>query len=110
MRGPAIGYREGMTNETERTPAREKREPRANEGMVAVFSSSNHDGEMEAMAVHGVLEANGIPSILVGPHVLPNLEFQVQVPEHLVAEAQHTIRDARQGGRKAADEAEAAGE
>ena len=34
--------------------------------MVTLFSSSNHDAEMEANAIHGVLEANGIPSIVVG--------------------------------------------
>jgi Putative prokaryotic signal transducing protein len=82
-------------------------EPDADESMVAVFSSSNHDGEMEAMAIKGVLDSNGIPAMIVGPHVLPTLEFQVQVPEHLLTEARQVIREARQGGRQAADEAEA---
>ena len=72
--------------------------------MVAVFSSSNHDGEMEAMAIKGVLDSNDIPAMIVGPHVLPNLEFQVQVPEHLLGEARQVIREARQGGRQAAAE------
>ena len=75
--------------------------------MVAVFSSSNHDGEMEAMAVKGVLDSNKIPAMIVGPHMLPNLAFQVQVPEHLLETARQLIKDARQGGRKAAAEAEA---
>lgn len=74
--------------------------------MLPVFSSSNYDAEMEAMAVKGVLDANDIPAILVGPHVLPMLEFQVQVPEHLLDQARQLLRDARQGGRKAADESE----
>lgn len=65
---------------------------------------------MEAMAIKGVLDANGIPALVAGPHVLPNLEFQVQVPAELLEEARTVIRDARQGGRKAADEAEAATE
>jgi hypothetical protein len=78
-----------------------------NEVMVAVFSSANHDGEMEAMAVKGVLDANNIPAILVGPQVLPSLEFQVQVPEDQAENARQVLRDARQGGRQAADEAEA---
>ena len=89
-----------MANDTERTPL-------PDESMVAVFSSSNHDAEMEAINVKGVLEANGIPALLVGPHVLPNLEFQVQVPEHLLDDARTVIRDARQDGRRAADEGEA---
>ena len=78
--------------------------------MVAVFSSSNHDAEMEALAVRGVLEASGIPALVVGPHVLPNLEFQVQVPEHVAAEAQRLIAEARAAGPEAAAEAEAATE
>ena len=74
--------------------------------MVAVFSSSNHDGEMEAMAIKGLLDANNIPAMIVGPHVLPTLEFQVQVPVNLLDKAKQTIREARQGGRQAATEAE----
>ena len=78
--------------------------------MTPVFSSSNHDAEMEAMAIKGLLDANNIPAIVVGSQVLPTLEFQVQVPEDLLEQARQTIREARQGGRKAADEAEAASE
>jgi hypothetical protein len=78
--------------------------------MTPVFSSSNHDAEMEAMAIKGVLDSNGIPAMIVGPSVLPTLEFQVQVPEHLLAQARQMIREARQGGRRAADEGEAATE
>lgn len=89
-----------MANDTERTAV-------ADEPMVTVFSSLNHDAELEAINVKAVLEANGIPAVLVGPHVLPNLEFQVQVLEHLVPDARTVLRDARQGGRRAAAEAEA---
>jgi hypothetical protein len=84
-----------MADDTERT------------SMMAVFSSSNHDAEMEAITIKGVLDSSGIPAIVVGPHVLPNLEFQVQVPEELLQEARNIIRDARQDGRRAASEAEA---
>jgi hypothetical protein len=100
-----------MGNDTERTaPGAPQQEPLPDESMVPVFSSSNHDGEMEAMAIKGVLDSNGIPAMIVGPHVLPTLEFQVQVPEHLLADARHAIREARQGGRRAAAEAEASTE
>lgn len=74
--------------------------------MTVLFSSSNHDAEMEALAIKGVLDASGLPSVVVGPHVLPNLEWQVQVPQHRLADAREFIRIARQGGRRAADEAE----
>ena len=95
-----------MPNDTERTSL----EAPDSSTMVAVFSSSNHDGEMEAMAIKGLLDANNIPAMIVGPHVLPTLEFQVQVPADLLDEAKHTIREARQGGRQAATEAEKATE
>jgi hypothetical protein len=85
-------------------------EPEPDESLVAAWSSSNHDAEMESMAIKGLLEANGIPSLVVGPHMLPNLEFQIQVPEHLRSKAESVIRDARKFGRQAANEAEAASE
>ena len=66
-------------------------DPRPEEALLPVFSSSNHDAEMEAMTIKGILDASGIPAMIVGPQVLPNLEFQVQVPEHMLAAAQRTI-------------------
>jgi hypothetical protein len=96
-----------MANETDSTSPAADNEALPDESMVAVFSSSNHDGEMEAMAVKGVLDSNDIPAIIVGPHMLPNLEFQVQVPAHLLTQARQLLREARQGGRSAADEGEA---
>ena len=80
------------------------------EGMTPVFSSSNHDAEMEAMAIKGVLDSNGIPAMVIGPSVLPIFEFQVQVPQHLLEQARQLIREARQDGRRAADEGEASTE
>jgi hypothetical protein len=97
-----------MANDTERTSSlTDNNEALPDESMVAVFSSSNHDGEMEAMSVKGVLDSNDIPAIIVGPSILPNLEFQVQVPEHLLTQARQLLREARQDGRRAADEGEA---
>lgn len=98
-----------MGNERDRTVAQNRKADR-DDAMVAVFSSSNHDAEMESLAIKGVLDANEIPAMIVGPRVLPNLEFQVQVPEHLAAQARQTIEDARKGGRRAAQDAEAQSE
>jgi hypothetical protein len=78
--------------------------------MVPAFSSSNHDAESEALIVKGILDANGVPAIIAGPTILPNLEFQVQVPEHMLGEAQRLIEEARQAGSSAAVEAEEASE
>jgi hypothetical protein len=82
-------------------------DPLEDESMAAVFSSSNHDAELEAITIKGVLESNDIPAFIVGPHMLPNLEFQVRVPQHLLNDAKQVLRDARQDGRRAAAEAEA---
>jgi hypothetical protein len=78
--------------------------------MAVLFSSSNYDAEMEATEIHGVLESNGIPSVLVGSSTLPNLEFEVQVPRERLEEARQIIAEAQAAGPAAAEEAEAAGE
>jgi hypothetical protein len=75
--------------------------------MVPVFSSSNHDAEMEALNVKAMLEASDVPATVTGPHVLPNLEFQVQVSEELAERAQALIVEATAAGPEAASEAEA---
>jgi hypothetical protein len=78
--------------------------------MVTLFSSSSHDAEMEAMQIHGVMEANGISSIVVGTSTLPVLEFEVQVPRENLEEAQRILAEAQAAGPEGAAEAEAAGE
>jgi len=74
--------------------------------MVTVFSSMNHDAEMEANAIHGVLEASGIPSIVVGTPQIPAFEFQVQVPKSRLEEAERVLAEAQEAGPEAAAEAE----
>jgi hypothetical protein len=78
--------------------------------MVTLFSSSNHDGEQEALAIHSVLESESIPSVVIGPSVIPSLEFQVRFPRRHLEEAEKIIADARAAGPAAAEEAEAAEE
>jgi uridine phosphorylase len=85
-------------------------DPSSDLDMVTVFSSSNHDGEMEATAVMGMLQSNGIEAIMVGPSVIPSLEFQVQVQRVHADEAARRIAEARAAGPSAAAEAEAASE
>lgn len=78
--------------------------------MVTLFSSSTHDAEMEAGNIHQLLEANGIPSVIVGTSVLPVVEFQVQVPRFNLEEARSLVDAAVAAGPEAAAEAEAATE
>jgi predicted xylose isomerase-like sugar epimerase len=78
--------------------------------MVTLFSSSAVDGEMEANNIHSVLEAAGVPSVVMGHSVIPFLEFQVQVPRSEAAEAERVLEEARAAGPEAAAEGEAASE
>ena len=78
--------------------------------VVTLFSSSNTDAEMEAINIRSLLESNGIEAIVVGPRVLPSLEFQVQVPRAKAEEARRLIAEARAAGPAAAAEAEASSE
>ena len=78
--------------------------------MVTLFSSSNFDAEMEAMQINGMLESNGIPSMVVGTSTLPVLEFEVQVPKEHLEEARRILAEAQAAGPEGAAEAEAASE
>jgi hypothetical protein len=66
--------------------------------------------EMEADVIRGVLDAGGIPSLLVAAAQYPNLGFEVKVPRGRVVEAEAMIAEARAAGPDAAAEAEAASE
>ncbi|GEM_PF-2167014 len=96
-------YRESMTNNGQGRAS----DPAPDEPLVAAFSSSSFEGEMEAMTILGVLQSNGIPAIYVGPHMLPSMEFQVQVPQHMLDAARQAIAKAQADGADVSDEAEA---
>jgi Putative prokaryotic signal transducing protein len=85
-------------------------DPSSDLDVVIVFSSSNHNAEMEATNIHGLLESNGIEAIVVGPSVIPSLEFQVRVQRSEAEEARRLIAEARAAGPEAAAEAEASSE
>jgi hypothetical protein len=74
--------------------------------LVTVFSSQNRDAEMEANAIHGILEANGIPAVVVGSAQLPVLPFEVKVPRGRLEEARRAIAEAQEAGPALAEEAE----
>jgi Putative prokaryotic signal transducing protein len=78
--------------------------------LLTVFSSSNYDAEMEAMAIHTILQSSGIESVMVGASTIPVFEFQVQVPRDQLEEARRILAEAEAAGPKAAAEAEAASE
>lgn len=67
-------------------------------------------GEVEAMGIKNVLEANGIAAVIVGDSVLPNFGFEVRVAREQVERSKALMEEASQAGPAAADEAELASE
>jgi hypothetical protein len=77
--------------------------------MVPLYDSSTVDAEMEADVIRGVLDSNGIPSLVKRAGPFP-LYFQVLVPRGKVHEAKRLLEEARAAGPEAAAEAERATE
>lgn len=78
--------------------------------MVTIYESLAVDAEMEADVIHGLLQANGVPSIVVRAAQYPNLGFELKVPRAHLARARQFIAEAQAAGPEAAAEAEAASE
>ncbi len=74
--------------------------------MVPVFSSQDYNAEMVATEIRSILEANGIPTVLVSGSMFPSLEFQVRVPRLRAEDARRAIAAAEEAGPTAAEEAE----
>jgi hypothetical protein len=91
---------------------REQEQPLSSHALdlVPLYDSVTVDAEVEADVIRGVLDTNGIPSLVRGAGPYPPLGFQVLVPRGRVREAQQLIADALAAGPDAAAEAEAASE
>jgi Putative prokaryotic signal transducing protein len=74
---------------------------------VTVFGAAS---EMEAMSIHGVLEAGGISAMIVGDSRYPNFPQEVRVAKEHEARAKALIAEALAAGPSAAEEAEKLGE
>ncbi len=74
--------------------------------MVPVFVSDAPDSEMLAIGIRSILDAQGIPSVLVSGTVFPSLPFEVRVPKIRLEEARQAIAEAEEAGPSAAEEAE----
>ena len=75
-----------------------------------IFDAIGATAEMEAIGIRSVLEANGIPVVMIGPSVYPNLRFLVRVSKKDAARAQQVLDEARAAGPAAADEAQMEGD
>ena len=78
--------------------------------MVALYSSSTVDAEIEADVICGILDSNGIPSQIQRAMGIPSLGFEVHVPRNMRERAERLIAEAKAAGPEAAAEAEQAGE
>ena len=85
-------------------------DPSGNLDEVTVFRSAGNTSEMEAASVQSLLEAGGIPAVVIGDARFPNLGQEVRVPKEHVTEAKRLIADALAVGSAGAEEAEASGE
>jgi hypothetical protein len=74
---------------------------------MVTLPSGTVTSEMEADMIRGVLDANGIPSLLVMASELPALGFEIKVPRGKVVEAEELIEGALAAGPEAAEAAEA---
>src|SRR6478735_3491912 len=81
-------------------------DPSADLDMVPIASMMGATGEMEAMGIKSVLDAAGVPNVLIGGSTLPNLEFQVRVAQADVPQAKAVLAEAEAAGPAAAVEAE----
>lgn len=78
--------------------------------MVSLYQSSTVDSEIETDMIRGILDSNGIPSLVVRAFWLPSLGFEVMVPREKAKEAQRLVEEAKAAGPDAAAEGERASE
>lgn len=80
----------------------------ANLNLEAVYQSSvgSSIGEIEALGVKNLMEANGIAAVMVGDAVLPNLPFEVRVARDQAVRARQLLADAQSSGPAEAERAE----
>ena len=74
--------------------------------LVTVFRSNTNSAEMESMVVRGMLEAGGIPAVVLSTSEFPSLPFEVRVPRARAEEALHLIAESEAAGPGGAEEAE----
>jgi len=74
--------------------------------MVTVFHTAGTGAELEALTIKGILESNGIYTVVVADTRLPNLPEEVRVPRERVSQAKHLIAEALAAGPEGAEEAE----
>jgi hypothetical protein len=77
--------------------------------MEPLYFSQTIEAEVEAEVIRGVLETNGIPSV-VSSSPVASLGYQIHVPKNRLEDARRVIAEQEAAGPEAAAEAEAATE
>lgn len=62
--------------------------------LIPLFEEGTDLTELEAMNLKTLLEANGIPTVVVGSSQLPNIPFEVRVPQDQLEAAEQVVADA----------------
>jgi len=60
---------------------------------VSVFREQSPDAEMEAISIQSLLEANGIPCVVIGSSQIPSFPFEVRVPKSRLDEATALLKE-----------------
>jgi hypothetical protein len=81
-------------------------DPSSDFDMVTIAELQGATGEMEAMGIKSILDANGIGVVIAGTSTLPNLSFPVMVARADVERAEAVLAEARAAGPAAAIEAQ----
>jgi len=74
--------------------------------LVTVFYSDEHDAQSKVQVIRGLLEASGVPTVMLGNASLPNLPAELRVPKMRLEEALRLIAESEAAGPRAAEEAE----
>ncbi|MCC7176576.1 MAG: DUF2007 domain-containing protein [Bryobacterales bacterium] len=74
--------------------------------LVQAFYSAEHDAQMKAELVRGLLESAGVPAVIVEGAAMPNLPAEVRVPKARLEDALRLIAESEAAGPGAADAAE----
>jgi hypothetical protein len=78
--------------------------------IVTLYRSSAVDAGVEADIIRGILDSNGIPSLMSRAMGIPSLGFEVQVHKGNIQDAERLIEEAKAAGPSAAMDAERASE
>ncbi len=76
--------------------------PRLN--LVTVFEGVGPTGELEALSLRALLDANNVSSVLEGSSTIPNLPFLVKVAREQQSEALQVIAEAKAAGKETAED------